>query len=417
MKKGIGYPLSYIRDLCNQLIDATQHTIFTNKELKILLIHFYGKKISHAHIQNQSALVFVSDISKDAIVEKIRNSNPMNESAEIIRNILLEQADPLKDKFCDASDLADAWDNMKIPEPILEFLCVLFNADQKHFYSKVECNATESKFSIRKRRKMMALYQIMFFDVNNGQKKTPLHVINAEMIHDTCRSKTLITGQNHFGLGISYQKLRRYHNDLASYVLSQNSDGVPLPSHFQKNIHTTAAFDNFDHNEHTPSGLGSSHDTVSILVQDIPDVINRKSNMSETLVQHGCKTFIGPLPCQRLQEYNRFSKKIEIPMNYNPCVELFTMAERENEDIKKTDLAWELSRLDLSNISNEIIRPYCEEQSMPSWKSFNSVISNKKLKVQQIGFLPVLPYPVTEYDTVYTSLQNFKNILSQLSQN
>ena len=73
--------------------------------------------------------------------------------------------------------------------------------------------------------------------------------------------------------------------------------------------------------------------------------------------------------------------------------------------------------MDLSNISNEIIRPYCEEQSRPSWKSFNSVISNKKLKVQQIGFLPVLPYPVTEYDTVYTSLQNFKNILSQLSQN
>ena len=39
-----------------------------------------GRKF-HSHIQNQSALVFVSDNSKDAILEKIRNSNPMSESA------------------------------------------------------------------------------------------------------------------------------------------------------------------------------------------------------------------------------------------------------------------------------------------------------------------------------------------------
>ena len=72
------------------------------------------------------------------------------------------------------------------------------------------------------------------------------------------------------------------------HVLSQKCDNlVPLPSHFHSNIHTTAAFDNFDHNEYTPSGLNSSHDTVAIVIQDEPDVIHRKPNVSETPVNHG----------------------------------------------------------------------------------------------------------------------------------
>ena len=59
---------------------------------------------------------------------------------------------------------------------------------------------------------------------------------------------------------------------MASHVLSQKcGNAVPLPSHFHSNIHTTAAFDNFDHNEHTPSG--SSHDTAAIVIQDEPAML------------------------------------------------------------------------------------------------------------------------------------------------
>ena len=329
----------------------------------------------------------------------------------MVRKILLQEDDMLKDKFCDANDLLDAWNSMRIPENVLEFLCVLLNVDDKNFYRDDE---TDSNVSEAKRRKIMAMYQIMFYIVNNGEKKTPLHVINAEMIHDTCRSKILITGFNHLGLCMSHPELLRYHKDLASYILSKSSNDVPLRSHFHTDIHTTAAFDNFDHNEHTPSGLGSSHDTVSILIQDKPNGIQRKPNISETSVQHGCKTFVGPLPCQNLLEFHKSSKKIEIPNDYDPVMKLFTVTDPEYEDIKKIDYAWELSRLDLSN---ESVKSYSDVQTMPSWSSFNSVVSDKKRKVQQVGFLPVLPYPATKYETVYTALKNVNNILEQLTQN
>ena len=81
---------------------------------------------------------------------------------------------------------------------------------------------------------------------------------------------------------------------MASYVLSNQIDDtdVPLTSHFQTDIHTLAAFDNFDHNEHTPSGLGSTHDTVLILIQNKPEIVKRKPKMSETDVTRGCRNSV-----------------------------------------------------------------------------------------------------------------------------
>ena len=83
------------------------------------------------------------------------------------------------------------------------------------------------------------------------------------------------------------------------------------------------------------------------------------------------------------------------------------------------DTAWVLSRLDLSKISKYVINAFGVEQTMPGWSAFNSIISVNNKKLQQVGFLPALPHPVTKYETVYTSLKNFNKILQleQLEQN
>ncbi len=76
--------------------------------------------------------------------------------------------------------------------------------------------------------------------------------------------------------------------------------------------------------------------------------------------------------------------------------------------IQKRDTAWSLARMDLSKLEDGIIKPPCEEQLMPSWSAFNSVVSNESLDEKIVGFLPVIPHPVTEYATVYTALKTFK---------
>ena len=76
---------------------------------------------------------------------------------------------------------------MKIPEPILEFLCVLFHFDHKHFYNYDD--EANPKITSEKRRKIMVFYQILFYGVNNREKKMPLQMLVAEMIYDACRRR------------------------------------------------------------------------------------------------------------------------------------------------------------------------------------------------------------------------------------
>ena len=137
LRNGVGYPLSEMKDACTNLIDTTKHKTFTNKELKVLLFSHFQDEISFTVPPNptKSAMVYVSSIDKNDIAETVRNFNPIKETALKMREILLKENDPLEDKFCDANDLSDAWYNIKIPEVILEFLCVLLNVDHKGFYN------------------------------------------------------------------------------------------------------------------------------------------------------------------------------------------------------------------------------------------------------------------------------------------
>ena len=243
----------------------------------------------------------------------------------------------------------------------------------------------------------------------------PLQILLAEMIYDACRRETVITACNNWGLSISYSELLRYRSDMASYVLSRNDNNVPIPSHFEKNLHTTAAFDNFDHNEHTLSGIGSTHDTVSILIQEKTGDNRRKPHISETDVIHGSKHFIGPMPCQEIGEPLKFQKTIEVPSSLNISSDLFEMQEDKYQDILKTDVAWLLARLDILKIKSGSLHS-STDQTIPEWSAFNSFVSNENKIEQRVGFLPVLPHPVTKYETVLKSLQNFSNILYQLQQ-
>ena len=52
-------------------------------------------------------------------------------------------------------------------------------------------------------------------------------------------------------------------------------------------------------------------------------------------------------------------------------------------------------------------------ENLPTWETLNSLISNSKLPIMQTGFLPFIPYPVTEHTTVYTAMKNFVKVLQQ----
>ena len=79
LRDGVGYPLSVMKDACNNLISTTEHKTFTNKELKVLLLYHFGDEISFTvpPYPMKSAMVYASNIDKNDIAESVRNFNPI----------------------------------------------------------------------------------------------------------------------------------------------------------------------------------------------------------------------------------------------------------------------------------------------------------------------------------------------------
>ena len=42
--------------------------------------------------------------------------------------------------------------------------------------------------------RVMSLFQILFYNVQKGNKKTPMHLMTTHCIHEKCKSRKLITG-------------------------------------------------------------------------------------------------------------------------------------------------------------------------------------------------------------------------------
>ena len=59
------------------------------------------------------------------------------------------------------------------------------------------------------KRKCEVVFQIVYNLIHNGQRKTPLHKVISQSIHDKYKSKSLIQMFNPLELWISYDDLER----------------------------------------------------------------------------------------------------------------------------------------------------------------------------------------------------------------
>lgn len=321
----------------------------------------------------------------------------------------------LDSEFSDERNLKSSWDQIQLPFQTLLFFSILLNFNVADFYVPrpgdvfSEFDSSKSLFL-----KVVSLYQIIYYIMKKGTKKTPLHILNGIAVHDTCRGKSLINSLNRIGVSVGYVEVMRIRNDLAEYVLECGEQHVPLPSHFRTDMFTVAAFDNFDHNESTLSGLNSTHDTVSVLFQDKcggAEVEIKKPKIGETKVQHRQRSFKKLLNCQTIQNFVEPPKHITLPENYIVTDNLFSLDSKSKEAVARKEFLWEICRMNLTETENEVDR-----QQIPTWSAFNHLISQESPSQQIVGFLPIIPKPVTKYSTVYTALLNFQNVLKQLQQ-
>ena len=265
-----GYTISYCRDLIN---DQLPEQKLNNKQVKRLLIEHYGNDIcfTYPKDQKQSQIFFSSHICPADVVEHVRTKENINQNY-LCGNQLRKECQSfeflLDQSYCDANDAMLSSEQYAINPPVAweSFFDGLFPKRKK---------------SITLQKKCEVIFQIIYYVINNGHKKTPLHVSIAESVHDKSRSKKLIQVLNNLGICISYEELERIDCSLANRIIkTAGNNRVPVPPKISPSVMIHGAMDNFDHIENTPSGKDSSHDTILMLFQNSNNDANQQNAFS-----------------------------------------------------------------------------------------------------------------------------------------
>ena len=120
-------------------------------------------------------------------ISTLRSLGGVKSAAQTIRDKLLNVDFGLQDKLCDPEELKLAWGMTKIPDELLALFLELFSI--KTMLLKDYCNEDDEigktetdENDVLKSMKIGSLFQIMFYNLRNGIKGTPLHVISPRLI-------------------------------------------------------------------------------------------------------------------------------------------------------------------------------------------------------------------------------------------
>ena len=132
---------------------------------------------------------------------------------------------------------------------------------------------TETKNENIKFIELFFLYQIVYYILHAGKRKTRPHMNTAHTIYGKCKSNWLITTFNHIEVCVRYMQVQKAKSHLAQYTMIQFEKSIfSIPSLFPKDMSTVVTLGNFDHQHRSSSfGMNNNHDTASALFQVIPN--------------------------------------------------------------------------------------------------------------------------------------------------
>ena len=162
-------------------------------------------------------------------------------------------------------------------------------------------------------------------------------------------------------------------------------------------------WDNFDVNEETPSGHGTTHTTHGIIVQDQmdPTLASKSDALSIERTRKAYKIKPTVLPLAHVK------KRSEPVVNERTCASDLTLSSHSKQ--YSNDLMWVVCRTS-----------YNSNATIPEWNGSVSATSTlaKEDKQQQsvIGYMRSVLHPITNYDTVHHCMLTSLEVSCRLSQ-
>jgi hypothetical protein len=307
-------------------------------------------------------MVFSVKSNPASLLESMQQVSPVQQVATELAQELKDYKFGLERSFCKPRDLQLSTDLLlKNPPGKWEEFCFFL------FKSKLISQV-----------KRDVVFQILHYIMSGGKEPTPFHVMVAEGVHSLTRSKELVTALNRHGICVSYNTVKRIDVDIAEQIISTAGDNrIPLPPVLESSSPLNAAMDNFDRNESTLAGTGSTHDTILVLFQNVPtnkenpsdesDILTRPfSAQSRTTVKLRSKVH-----CQQLIRMGAMKERGEIGENFKVSEIVFnpysTFTERNDTSEPETPATGASSttestsvRCDDLNTSAAILEPSVE---------------------------------------------------------
>ena len=418
-----GYAIS-LSDINACLSEATTDFKFHNNCIKDYINLKYAERVSYftPHRRNDSLVVYPSHISPTEILKRMQSLDIMKTAGGTLRNILRHDTNfNLNDSFCDKHELLNSWLTTHMSDEMATFLSSLLNVPKVKLInnrvlesvlevgdddtSDEDIGENDHSGGAIKVIRSHGIHQTLFYAANNGRKLAPMQVMSANSIYEKCKSRTLITEQNKLAQSISYPTLLKMRNNLCAYTVEKaRGQKVPLPSHMNTTDYILCAFDNFDHSDRSStSGTEGSHDTVSVVFQNVGIPPLRKGTLSDFpgTICYGRK-HQQPLPCQKVIPIhlpNR--KKAPFPTSF------FSTPALTYEDDSSDEVI---------NLIQSCNRAPSSDENMPSWVGVRSLVSKSNLTLKRVGFLPIMPAPVTSHSTVYSCILNFIDVCQNMQQ-
>ena len=438
------YSLSFIREKLHE--DSTLSSTVTNRTVKQLIIELYGGDVCLTYPSNKriSQMVFSTGRDPQSLVEAMRVSS-VQQVATTLAQELKDYRFGLEESFCEPRDLQLSWSMLlKNPPPTWEKFCShLFHGRQIP------------------RVKIDVVFQILHYALSGGKEPTPLHIMVAEGIHSLTRSKELVTALNHHGICASYNTIRRIDVELAERIItSAGENRVPLPAVLETTSPLNGAMDNFDRNESTLAGTGSTHDTILVLFQNVPVNEEKPSEGSEIstrlrVPQDRISVRLrSTVKCQELIRMGPMKHRGEINASAQDTSTVVTSNDEPNSSTLDEYPVGNVSIASVTNMADLVTTtpqahprltttsPTTDASSIPSMKSISLdyflwlVNRSSKRTADENSFVPgftavrsslaslnfhettkiltpILPYPATTYDAIFTTMINFQDAVKQ----
>ena len=394
------YTLSDITKMINDALSFDNN----NRRTKAQLIKLYGENISFSYSRDRSKpqFVFKRSVKVESIIEgRLRGYDAVKECARTLAIELKSHSFNLNESLCLSTDLRIAMDRYSECRPPhwLKFVTEIF-ADSRH--------KKEEEWFI----KFDSVFQFFYYWLSG--KMTPMHCAITEMIHCLSKSREIINMVSRFGFGMSYDSMKRIDVGIVEDVKEKTGDNRgPVNDCIKSGTPIQGAIDNFNHKERTPTGGDISNDTVMVIwqnsdskeeTQSTTNEISKRPKLEERKRSLDCR-----LPCQELIESKLIKNTGEISqgftpdMNYKQNNSLLKRAEEDNS-------TWFFAR-NLQHVSDKTFTSNVPSQTAVRSKLLSAVQNSPKKTI--ISFFPILPYPATQMDSIYTSMVNFKDVLYQ----